>query len=92
MGALHPELVDLGGMEVADPSLDGVEPDSLGHHVVAALATHVERSLVPDLAAADALALHHHEGLLLGEVALVRDNLGRVEVLGAIEVISPGCG
>lgn len=89
--ALHSELVDLGGVEVADPSFDGVESHTLGHHVVAALAAHVEGSLVSHLAAAHPLALDHHEGLLLGEVALARDDLGGVEVLGPVEVISPGC-
>lgn len=90
--ALHSELVDLSCVEVANPSLDGVESHTLGHHVVTALATNVEGSLVSHLASTHALALHHHERLLLGEVALARDYLGRVEVLGPVEVISPGCG
>lgn len=90
--ALHSELIDLSGVEVANPSLDGVESHTLGHHVVTALATNVEGSLVSHLAATHSLPLHHHERLLFGEVALSRDYLGRVKVLGPVEVISPGCG
>ena len=37
--------------------LDGVEPDTLGHHVAALFAPDVERRLKPDLVAAVLLSL-----------------------------------
>ena len=62
-------------MEIASPSLDGVESDSLRHHVLTTLATNVKWSLVTHLRTTHILALDDHEGFLLCEVALARDYL-----------------
>jgi hypothetical protein len=60
-------------MEIAGPSLDGVESDSLRHHVLTTLATNVKWSLVTHLRTAHVLTLNYHERFLLCEVALARD-------------------
>jgi hypothetical protein len=90
--AFHAKLIDLSGVEVADPSLDGVESNSLGHHVLTALTTHVKGSLIPDLGTANPFSFHHHKRFLFCQIALTGHYLRRVKVLGSIEVISPGCG
>lgn len=53
-------------MEISHPGLDGVESDTLGYHVLTALAPHVKGSLVANLRATYSLALYDNEGFLLG--------------------------
>ena len=62
-------------MEVAGPSLDGVEPDSLGHHVLTALTANVKGSLVTHLRTAHVLTLNNNEWFLLGKVTLTNLDL-----------------
>lgn len=65
MGAFHPKLIDFGGMEVINPSFDGVKPDSLGYHVLATFATNMKRCFIPNLTTSNSLTLDNFEWFIL---------------------------
>jgi len=88
----HAELIYFGGVEVASPCFDGVKTNSLGHHVVTALATHVKGSLIAHFAATDSLAFDDDEGLLFWEVTFPQYDFVGIVVFGSVEVISSCCG
>jgi hypothetical protein len=79
-------------VEIAHPGLDGVESHTLGHHVLTALAPHVEGSLIANFGTSHSLPFNNYEGLLFCKVALPGDYFGGIKILGAIEVIGPSCG
>ena len=91
LGAFHPELVDLGGVKVADPSFNRVEPNALRHYIRAAFASNMKGSFVPHLGSAHSLALHDFERLLFCELTFFGGDFLRVIVFGVVKIIGSGC-
>lgn len=88
----HEELIDFCCVEVVNPLLNCIEPNTLGYHILAAFASDVKGCFVSDCLSANRLSLDANERLALLEITLARLYFRRVVVFGEVEIISTGCG
>jgi hypothetical protein len=66
--AFHSELIDFSGVEITDPSFDGVESDTFGDHVLAAFAPDMKGSLISNFSTSDSFAFNNFEGFVLTKI------------------------
>lgn len=87
----HSKLINLGGMEVAYPSFDGVKSDSFSYHVLTTFAANMKRSFIPNLTSSDSLPFNNNKRFFLSKIALSRYYFAGIEVFGSIIAISSCC-
>jgi hypothetical protein len=88
LGALHPKHEYLCAVEIPHPGLDGVESNTLGHHVLASLAANMKRSLISHFAASDPLSFNHDERFIICNVTLFGHELRRIEIFRSVVPVS----
>lgn len=77
-------------MDGGTPLLNGVETNSLGYHVLAAVAAYMEGCFIPDLLTIDVLTLNSGEWFAFLQIAFAWLNLLWVIGLREVEIVCAG--
>ena len=88
----HSELINFGGVEIINPSFNGIESHTFCDHILTAIASDMERSLISNFTSPDSFAFNNFEGFVFTKIAFLGRYILRIVIFGNVEIVSSCCG